>query len=219
MTNNQISYLNLQEQKRSHLANESFNLDSLAETSRHNVATEEFNLSNLAETVRSNKAREVETKRHNQRTEGESVRHNLATESIQKTSALAEKAYKEATAALNSAKLDFDKQKEVTRIAESLRDYLERVRANDLDALTSRSVASLVSELSKLMADTDYTSANNDQSTNVTVNLPNTMEPTNSQENEEHRRPSRGGGISRGNHPGGGISRGNRTSSLGRRTK
>lgn len=84
MTQNQIAYWKLQEEKRSNLASE-------GETSRHNIATE-------SETERSNRVQQGEAKRHNLSTEkqawlnySEAQRSNRANESIKKDS-LAESA-------------------------------------------------------------------------------------------------------------------------------
>ena len=84
MTQNQIAYWRLQEEKRSNLASE-------GETSRHNMTTEK-------ETERSNRVQQGETKRHNLSTESqawlnysESQRSNRANESI-KRDTLAESA-------------------------------------------------------------------------------------------------------------------------------
>lgn len=70
MTANQLSYLTLEENKRSNLARE-------RETNRSNLANE-------TETNRSNVARETETNRHNLATEGETNRANLVGEQLQR---------------------------------------------------------------------------------------------------------------------------------------
>lgn len=109
MTNNQIQYQRLLEEKRSHLANEDVNRKQQIETGRHNLATEvETNRSNLqnellkhegnivteqhyqrsdalgvsslAENIRNNKARLAEEATHNRNVEYETRRANEARE-------------------------------------------------------------------------------------------------------------------------------------------
>lgn len=100
MTHNQINYWNLQETKRSNVANEKetnrHNVATETETNRHNVATERIDLGKLSETQRHNLATEGltgreldikqgtlnETIRSNQAREAEASRHNLADENI-----------------------------------------------------------------------------------------------------------------------------------------
>lgn len=83
MTQNQISYMKMLEDTRSHRANEALGRDELAETTRSHRANE-------AETARHNIAGERETNRHNVQTEAiswgnlaETTRHNQSTESLE----------------------------------------------------------------------------------------------------------------------------------------
>jgi hypothetical protein len=89
MTQNQINYWKLQEEKRANLAKEGLTHQQNAETQRHNVATEGISKDTLSETYRHNYMQEVignvqalETQRHNQAVEGETVRSNRANEGL-----------------------------------------------------------------------------------------------------------------------------------------
>lgn len=97
MTRNAIAWLEVNENKRSHLAQEAetnrHNLATESETTRHNKVGESIDLGNLNETIRHNTTVEGETYRHNLANEkfnldslAESVRHNKATEGIQSES-------------------------------------------------------------------------------------------------------------------------------------
>lgn len=80
MTHNQIDYWNLQEQKRSNVAQEietqRSNLAREHETNRHNVETEKFNISQLAEQSRSNRVNEA----LKAQAQNEQARHNVTSE-------------------------------------------------------------------------------------------------------------------------------------------
>lgn len=129
MTNNQIQYWSLQEQKRSNRANEvetnRHNMSTEAETNRHNVATEGLDLSKLSETTRHNKASEgidagrlSESIRHDKASEqlsgvdlnikkenlSESIRHNFASEAANQIAA--EARMRAAEASLNNASVN-----------------------------------------------------------------------------------------------------------------
>lgn len=87
MTDIQVKYWDLQENKRHNLAYET-------ETNRHNVVGEQQNAIMLGENIRHNKATESETHRANLRNEElgfatlrEAKRHNTATEGIQRLQA------------------------------------------------------------------------------------------------------------------------------------
>lgn len=99
MTQNQIKYQQLQEDKRSNLVNEAetershraneaetnrSNVARETETHRSNVANEQLTAARDAETKRSNLARELETNRHNVATEYETHRSNTANETLKK---------------------------------------------------------------------------------------------------------------------------------------
>lgn len=69
MTANQIAYWNLQENKRSNLANEQIRRDTVSETRRSNVINEGLKHFQNLEQHRSNVAREDETHRSNRANE------------------------------------------------------------------------------------------------------------------------------------------------------
>lgn len=94
MTRNAIAWLEVNENKRSHLAQEAetnrHNVATEDENSRHNKVSEQIDLGALNESIRHNTTVEGETYRHNVATEkfnldslAESVRHNRATEGLQ----------------------------------------------------------------------------------------------------------------------------------------
>lgn len=139
MTNNQIQYWSLQETKRHNQAGESenirHNVAAETETGRHNLATEQVDISKLNETVRHNQATEQfnisslqETKRHNVETERTANRSN----EIRAEANAISKAYNQALTALKSAELNLNERRELQRIQESVRDFNEQVRQNDI---------------------------------------------------------------------------------------
>jgi hypothetical protein len=76
MTNQQIQYWSIQEQKRHNIASEEQNWYSIKEAQRHNIVSEDLGFKNLAETSRHNVVSEslgfanlAETSRHNRATE------------------------------------------------------------------------------------------------------------------------------------------------------
>lgn len=70
MTANQVAYWNLQESRRSNLANEDIKRKNLSETRRSNLAQEIAKYLGLKETARSNRANETERHRSNVTNEG-----------------------------------------------------------------------------------------------------------------------------------------------------
>lgn len=76
MTQNQIAWQNLLENRRSHRATEDIQTRDVAEKERSNRAKEAISIDTLGETRRSNLAKEQETFRHNAATETETARAN-----------------------------------------------------------------------------------------------------------------------------------------------
>lgn len=84
MTQNQIQYWSMKDQREAYLEQARHNLAVEAETQRSNRAREAFDLSNLQETNRSNIAREQETNRANVARETETNRSNLSNEGLKR---------------------------------------------------------------------------------------------------------------------------------------
>ena len=76
MTQNQIAWQNMLENKRSHRATEDIQTRDVAEKERSNRAKEAISIDTLGETRRSNFAKEQENFRHNAATETETARAN-----------------------------------------------------------------------------------------------------------------------------------------------
>lgn len=134
MTRNAIAWMQLNEDIRSHRANETelnrHNVATEAETNRHNVANEQIDLGNLNENIRHNQVTEAETSRHNQASEqldlgrlNETIRHNQATEGLQSEANSIQRAYNDAMIsarnfenALKQVEVDNRNSNEVKRI-------------------------------------------------------------------------------------------------------
>lgn len=134
MTNNQINYLNYQENSRSNQAKESetqrHNFVTEQETAQHNRLSEQVDLGKLAEVHRSNVTAERETQRSNLAREElnranlrETSRHNLQQEAIGAEKNAVDKYIAQLQNAMRQAELSFNEKKEAQRIVESLRDY------------------------------------------------------------------------------------------------
>ena len=141
MTQNQLKFFQLQEDKRHNVEAESVARAQLAESNRHNVVLED-------ETKRNNQAQEaiqqqanVINSNHYSRMDAEASRHNLATESIQK-----QQADTQAKQATEAARHNVAVEKEAKRHnteTESVSRYTmvsDRIKANASETSADASV-------------------------------------------------------------------------------
>lgn len=173
MTRNAIAWMQLNEDVRSHKAQETelnrHNLATEGEVNRHNLQSEMVDLGQLNENIRHNQQTEAETNRHNVASENldlgrlnETIRHNQATESISSEANALQREYNNAMIsaknfenALKQVELDNRNSNEVKRIQISGVDLINNLNQSKFRNATevakaSSTLAGLISKLKSL---------------------------------------------------------------------